>query len=374
MRSRERLASTTVFVLLGIFLATLGVSIIRRAESTSGYPSYSSLNNGNEGLKAYFDTLVRLGFATSRNFQPIRKLAGSQADLFYAGQSIRSLEFLAPKELEVFEHLAENGARVVLLLAPDGMIERREKSKTKREGTKLTEPTLKNRWGIEVAYREGLPKDTTDALLVKLGLVPFTWKFASWTRDWMPSQTRDASPLFLERHFGKGSILLISNAKLFTNRELLTRPDGLILAAVPGQHRQVIFDESHLGILDTGSVAGLATAHHLQWLLLGFIAVAVLYIWRSAVSFVPPTGRQAEPSVAGQSAYVALSRLLMQSVPKRSVLLVAAEEWNRSRTLRGQSAQDIRKEDLERLKHLSPAGAPAEYNALAKRALSRQLH
>ena len=125
-----------------------------------------------------------------------------------------------------------------------------------------------------------------------LYLVPATWHFSSWTNEWIPSHMRDYSPLFLERRFGKGLILLIANARLFTNRELLLEPDAPLLAAVPSAHRQVIFDESHLGLEDTGTVAGLAAAHHLQWLLLGFVILAAIYVWRSSFSFVPPTERR----------------------------------------------------------------------------------
>jgi Domain of unknown function (DUF4350) len=375
---RNRLALIGGLALITVFLITMTVSVLNRAEGTSGYPAYSSLNNSDEGLKAYYDALGRLGFLTSRNYLPLHKIAGTAADIIYAGPALQSFEYVSNAELELFEQLAEKGGRVVILLSSEGLVGRIPPTRTnppaapKEKPAKPVVPTLKQRWGIQVAYREEpREKKSFFPLLNRLEFVPATWHFSSWTNDWMPSHMRDYSPLFLERAFGKGSVLLIANARLFTNRELLLKPDAQLLAAVPGAHRRIVFDESHLGLEDTGSVAGLAAAHHLQWLLLGFVALAVIFVWRSSFSFVPPPGGHADGSVAGQDAGLALASLLAQSIPPDTILAAVAEEWNRSRAFLTRSARlgggnEIAEEQLARLRSLPPDRAAAVYNDLVR--------
>jgi hypothetical protein len=376
---RNRLALIGGLGLIAIFLITLTVSVLDRAEGTSSYPAYSSLNNGDEGLKAYYEALSRLGFATSRNYQPLYKIAGASADIVYAGPALQSFEYASNADLELFEQLAGKGARVVILLSSEGLIGRVTSTKPnppsgpKEKPVKPPVPTLKQRWGIQVAYREEpREKNSFFPLLNRLEFVPATWHFSSWTNDWMPSHMRDYSPLFLERQFGKGSVLLIANARLFTNRELLLKPDAQLLAAVPSVHRRIIFDESHLGLEDTGSVSGLASAHHLQWVVLGFVALAVIFVWRSSFSFVPPPGRSADVSVAAQDAGFALASLLAQSIPPGAIVNAVAEEWNRSRPLvtrfaRSRGGNDITEEQLARFRALPPEQAAEVYNELATR-------
>jgi hypothetical protein len=385
---RNRLALVGGLVLIAIFLITLTVSVLDRAEGTSGYPAFSSLNNSDQGLKAYYDALGRLGFLTSRNYLPLYKIAGAPADIVYAGPTLQSFEYASNADLKLFEQLAGKGARVVILLSSEGMIGRGTSTKPnpltgpKEKPAKPPVPTLKQRWGIQVAYREEpREKNKFFPLLNRLEFVPATWHFSSWTNDWMPSHMRDYSPLFLERPFGKGSVLLIANARLFTNRELLLKPDPQLLAAVPGAHRRIIFDESHLGLEDTGSVAGLAAAHHLQWLVLGFMALAAIFVWRSSFSFVPPPGQPADGSIAGQDAGFALASLLAQSIPRTAILSAVAEEWNRSRLAcgsalltrpaRNRSGSDIAEEQLARLRALPPEQAAAAYNELVHQQIGR---
>jgi hypothetical protein len=375
MHNRNRFAFSAALALAALFVFAMLGSVLRRAGTTYNYPSYSTLNNGDNGTKAYFDALARLGFAPSRNFKMLRQLAGTRAAIFYAGPELWSFRYSDEKDLKQFEQLAERGARVVIALDPEAVTEMPQEKWTSSphsDSTRRPEDNVKKRWRVETAYTDrAVPKENRE-FLARLGVVPVSWRFSSWPGAWTPSHLRNGSPLFLERKFGQGSIALMANSKLFTNRELLIHPDLDVLASACGGYRSIIFDESHLGLADTGTVVGLATAHGLEWMLLGFLVLAILYVWRSSVSFVPRLSAPVEDSVSGRDAHQALSHLLMQSVPSGSVLRVAGEEWNRSAALlaRGR-VRRLSQGELERLGRLRPADTAAEYCTLAARLNTR---
>ncbi len=93
MRDRERLALIAVLFLAIVFVVTVTRSVLRRAETTYDYPPYSSLNNSDEGTRAYFEALKKLGYSPSRNYQPLHKLVGTQADIFYAGPALAAFRY-----------------------------------------------------------------------------------------------------------------------------------------------------------------------------------------------------------------------------------------------------------------------------------------
>jgi hypothetical protein len=375
-RKPPGLAFAAVLTLAAIFGLVMLGCVLRGADTVYRYPEYSSLNNGDNGTKAYFEALGRLGFSPSRNFKMLRKLEGARAAILYAGVELWSFRYSDEKQLEAFEQLAEGGARVVIALDPEGVIEAQPengRARPESKGPQAPDDNLKKRWGVEVAPIEHPGASRNREFLVRLGVLPVTWRFALWPAAWTPTHVRDGSPLFLERTFGKGNIVLVANSKLFTNRELLIHghsrgPDVEALAWTPGGYRDVIFDESHLGVADTGSVMGLARAHGLGWMLVGFVVLGISYVWRSAVSFVPPVAAPEEARASGRDAHLALSHLLMQSVALRSILRVAGEEWNRSAALRAPATvRPLSQEELNRLEHVTLDDAAAEYRSLAGR-------
>jgi hypothetical protein len=366
MRNRDRAALITAAALAFLFAAVIVVMILLRAETTYNYPPYSSLNNSADGTKAYFETLGRLGFTATRNYRPLRKLKGAQADIFFPGIGLEALRHADEKDFEDFEELAKSGTRLIIATQPESVWAAAPVPSKGKKPAPPPKDLLKERWGIEIGFRERPGTRIESGTFKRLGIKPVTGFFQKWSKEWSPSLERADAPLFLERSFGKGSVLLISDCRYFTNRVLLTHPDMQVLTAVPGAHSAMIFDESHLGLEDTGTVVGLATSHHLNWVLLGFAVLAALYIWRNSVSFVPPVAISKDHSVAGQDAYAALTNLLMQSVPAKDLLHKAAQEWNSTAYLR-RKGRTIRPEELALLPDLDATTSLAEYKSLSER-------
>src|SRR5581483_1692926 len=314
---------------------------------------------------AYFEALGKLGFTVTRNYRALPQLRGTKAAVFYIGSGFATLQHANERDFEEFEQLAKSGARLIIAAQPESIWAPNAPPPKNKKQEKLPTDLLKERWGVEIGFRDRQVTGAEGGTIKRLGMKPVTGYFEKWSEDWSPSVMRAGAPLFLERPFGKGSILLISDCRHFTNRVLLMHPDNEVLTAIPGK-RSMIFDESHLGLEDTGTVVGLTTSHHLNWILLGFVVLAALYIWRSSVSFIPPSPEPKELSVSGQSAYAALTNLLIQSVPPKSLLHKAAQEWNASVHL-SRNQRTISAEELALLPDLDRASTIAEYQSLSGR-------
>jgi hypothetical protein len=323
--------------LASVFALVVILSVIRRSEDYSAYPQYSSLNNEAAGTKAYFNSLERLGYEAGRNYRAISELNGTTDTVFFAGASSVYFRALPAKDLGEMIGLAKSGARLVIALDPKQVewpnVPQPPTGKQIRKDDKTAASTLQEEWDIKLGRTDANDKRFTKESGKGSYHGPakfYIWYFASWASEWKASGKFGDTPLFLERKFGTGSIVLMANADLLTNEQLLAAPDADALTAAAGRRGRVIFDENHLGVADRGSVAGLASAHHLQWALFCFGMLAVFYIWRNSVSFVPPAAIERDTTVVGHDSYKALQALLRRSIPENELLGTAAAEWNRN--------------------------------------------
>jgi hypothetical protein len=377
------LAATAGITLLVVFVVASFESVVRRAENYSYYPAYSSLNNEGTGLKAYYEALVRLGLPVSRNYRPFGKLEGQTATVIYAGTNLGDFRFRSEKELEQFERVAQGGARVLILFQMKETRHERvsvsdqalKEPPGKRLGTSPEEvkplvDVLRSRWGVEereTYLPNTSPNPAVEALAPSVVRRDVLWQFAKWNPLWKPVLLSSlGAPILLERNFGQGSIGLLAGVEPFTNAQLLKNPDASLLAITMTGGRPLIFDEAHLGVAETDTVAGLARQHHMEWILLGLLAVAALYVWRNAVSFVPPPPSASEADVRGRDAHSALTSLLAQSVSREGLLKEISAECKRSERY-VPSVTHVEKSELEQLACTSVAGAPEAYRTLARR-------
>ncbi len=343
--NRPGVAAAGVALLL-LFGVVVFESVVRRAENYSYYPDYSSLNNEDTGLKAYYETLVRLGVSVSRNYRPFLKLEGQKATVIYAGPNLGDFRSRSEKDLEQFERVAQSGARVLILFQtreiryekialPKPAVKPPGKGPLgPRDEMKPRVDAMRKRWGVEETETEVTNKQRptgAEGLTPSVVRRDVLWHFAKWDPLWKPVLLgSDGDPVLLERTFGQGSIGLLVAVEPFTNYRLLTKPDTSLLAVTMTGRRPLIFDEAHLGVEEIDTIAGLSRKHHFEWILLGFLTLAALYIWRNAVSFIPPLQPAAEGGVKGRDAHSALSSLLAQSVGRDKLLNEIAGEWKRS--------------------------------------------
>jgi hypothetical protein len=374
-------ATIAAVFLLAVFGIAAFESVVRRAENYSYYPEFSSLNNEQTGLKAYYETLLRLGIPVSRNYRPFLKMSGQRATVIYAGPNLGDFRFRPEKDLEQVERVAQSGARVLILFQtketryenvppPKSDLKKpSEKGSAKPKAQpKPRVDTMLTRWGVEEQETDvpiATAKPNTLILIPSIIRRDVRWHFAKWDPRWKPVMTGpDGNPLLLERTFGGGSIGLLAGVEPFTNQQLLTKPDASLLAVTMAGRHPLIFDEAHLGVAETDTVAGLARQHNLEWILLGFLALAALYIWRNAVSFIPPLQPAAEEGIKGRDAHAALTSLLAQSVTRDKLLTEISAEWKHSERY-APAAAHLSDADLEQLAFASESNATEAYLALA---------
>ena len=78
----------------------------------------------------------------------------------------------------------------------------------------------------------------------------------------------------------------------------------------------------------------LARQYGLHGLFAGVILLAALFVWKSAVSFVPPYEAEVNTPAAGKDSAAGFVNLLRRSIPAARVLSVCFEEWKKSKPRR----------------------------------------
>lgn len=206
--------------------------------------------------------------------------------------------------------------------------------------------SLQERWGVAIGYKSLEPDGAG-------GYVPLTaerlaedaplpehvaWHSAMHFTDlspaWRTIYAVEDRPVAIERDFGTGTIVFISDSFPFSNEALRHTRHPELLAWVIGENRHVVFDETHLGIQEVSGVMVLARQYRMHGLFLGMLVLALLYVWQSACPLTPRYEARNEGGVVtqapGRDAVSGLGNLLKRSIPQREVLHVCLDEWKQA--------------------------------------------
>ena len=296
---------STSVVLLAVVAAVFAVGVLylfnRRFSGGDAYPPYSSLRGDPAGAKLIFDSLSGLpGVSVSRSYLPFERVPDRNSTVLLLGIDPYSFAMQDDSDAHTLEEFARRGNRLVLAL---------------REAVGREPPRpapLEKRWGV----RSGLDFD-------KQGHGnPY---FAA-AKNWAILEGTVARPLIIEKTFGKGSMVLIADGRLFSNRSVAEAKETALLARVIGQHTRIVFDETHFGIVESGSVVALARRFRLDGLAVGLAIVALLFIWKNAASF-PPVSSAPERKVFGRTSVAGLVTLLQRHVPRDRLASACWQEW-----------------------------------------------
>jgi Domain of unknown function (DUF4350) len=349
-----------------------------RFESGDNYPPYSSLRADPLGSKALYESLDLL-MPVRRHLQPLSKLGdGRETTLVWLGEDVKKLRFL-PNEFKDLETFVRTGGRVVIGLLPAmerPRINRFAARSARGKSGPATPPppppgatptnspgwqpgdefedfrkiSIRDRWNVSFDYaglsktddgkivpalaaRRGVPDDSPlpRSLSVHTSL-HFDKLDPAWRIIYVRVAGTNVQPVVIERTMGKGSIVLCADSFHFSNEALRRERDPELLAWFVGPAREVVFDESHLGVRDDPGVASLARKYRLGGVVAALLILAGLFIWKNSASFMPPyeeqIARERGELVEGKDSTAGFINLLRRNIAPADLMKVCLEQWN----------------------------------------------
>jgi len=298
-------------------LAALCFALLLADQLSSGdlYSRASSLRNDQEGASAYFEALAKTHPHVARNYAPVESLSSSgeapTADVLLL--AMHAIQFKQAEIVDAITALARAGSRVVITL--DGSY------------FEVVKPA---HWDLEMRRVPRQRKNDADDNNGDddTGIV---WpEYFAASPDWRVQKSESGHPVAVERTFGKGQIALIAATQPFLNAGLRSSRDIELLEWAAGNKQQILFDESHLGSSEGGTVMGLMRRFRLQGLMAALIAAALLFVWRASIPFPPvPDTADDNPRLFGTGSGEALRNLLERRIPRASLVNVCVSEWQR---------------------------------------------
>ena len=296
-----RRGASLLLVALSVALVWSLLAVFNAGFEAGGiYPAFSSLRKDPDGASVLFESVKRLAPATERSYLPLETVRWSHRTLLLLGASPEHLLPASVLDQHVIERLARQGNRVVLAFRPglwasDDVVHEIEKS-----------------WGVNI--RNDGTKDVREMHF-------------SANPNWTVLQGKPDRADVIERSFGSGSLVLAASSEMFTNGALADSPDTELLIAVIGPNNGIVFDETHLGIVESGSVMGLLRAFHLQGLLFALLVPVALFVWKYSTSF-PPAQRSGPPRrIEGRRSFSGLVALLRRNVAPVDLAAACWQEW-----------------------------------------------
>ena len=431
MLRKPLLTLVCAFALAAAFFYGVARLFVLRYERGDVYPPYSTLRADPLGVKGIYEALDRLpGVDAARNFRALPKLRpAAPVTLVYAGVS--QYAHWESRELSVFDALVLDGTRAVFTFLPFERApfaaqvkraedeERAKKKKAREEkkkprGKKLgakhakeeqakkdgggktpdgkkdedeeepeTNPAISfgevaKRWGFAFDY---LPPDKEkkfdrSAVLAdeKANLEPeITWHTALCFKDlkpeWRVLYRCGEKPVVIERRLGRGSIVLAADSFFLSNEAMRAERHPKLLAWLFDGPPALVFDEEHHGVRDDPGIASLARKYHLHGVVAGILLIALLFIWKNAVRFIPPYAADDSDGdiIAGKESGEGFANLLRRTIKPSEILAVCAAEWRKSAAHR--PADQARVEELLAQEQARPAkqrDAVSTYQTIAQ--------
>jgi hypothetical protein len=167
----------------------------------------------------------------------------------------------------------------------------------------------------------------------------------------------------IERPFGKGSLVLCADSFFISNEALRSERQPQLLVWLLGPNSKIIFDEAHFGINKQPSVAALLRHYRFHRVLWVLAVMALLFVWKNAVYFVPPRKDEnsAGADVVSDKDYTrGLIAMLRRNIPSREILEVCGQEWERT----FKKDKRIQPEAFERVKEILRTQSPTSKNRM----------
>ena len=345
---------------LAAFLALGLGQVFQRRLARDLYPPYSSFRADPLGTRALHDSLAALpDLGVRRSLVPPDRLRvrPSQTVLFL-GSPRDDWTALPAGDFTAIDTALRAGARVVVCLSAENYAsttaeEREARASKPADKAPPAEPTEPGktkgkpahtdtpppvdafaRWGFKIEIQ----RDHGDAVIpgAAAGIaLPADLRWGSDlviapdnAADWGVVCERDGRALLAERRIGSGTLVVATDSFLVSNESLQRSRATPLLTRLLGSHREIVFDESHLGIEEDPGIAALARRYGLMPAFALGAILALLFVWRRAATFVPPPPAAPETALDYRPTS-SLSALLRRAVPAGRLLPTCLAEWRR---------------------------------------------
>ncbi len=349
-----------IFALL-VVLGGFGFGLVQlfklRFASGDVYPPYSSLRADPLGCRVYFDSLALLGHEKVHRFMqtPEKLPDGKGVTLFVFGLPWSEMA-AEPGEYKALEAFVQRGGRLVVTLYPElgkphlftsglGTNAPAFKRPSRRAVEEAPPPVnLREKWGFGYEYipttRDGSMFSPVMARRIQPGPFPtnMSWHsalvFTNLDFPWRVLYARGHDPVLIERQQGAGSIVLATDSFFVSNEAMRQERAADLLAWLAGNNREILFDETHLGVQENPGIATLARRYGLHGGAIALLVLAALFIWKSSVSFLPRTQETFEAvPVLGRESSAGFENLLRRGIEPRNLLQTSLDEWHKSAQL-----------------------------------------
>ena len=374
-----------VMIILGFMFGVIQLFLLR-FEAGDVYPAYSTLRSDPLGSRAFYRGLENLqNISVQRNYRQVdNKEFKESTTFFHIGTPVFDSESVAATWVEAIDRLTARGGRLVLSFLPiekkpaawrmstcslpraddsddshTGSPEDSDDAETSAdEGIEPSENSaappisesnsrcvaLTELWGLVLTFAEKpateADKKSHEPMGADLKGLPqkITWHTALYfdqlDSSWRVIYTAEGRPVIVERSYGSGSLVLSADSFYMSNEALRSERFPKLLAWTVGQNNQIVFDETHLGIRKQPGVLGLIKKYRFQWVIFALAILAILFVWKNSVYFVPPRpdayDRSERDVYATRDSTDGLISLLRRNIPKRQLLQICAREWRRT--------------------------------------------
>lgn len=360
MRENKKLQFIFSAFLIAVLLIGMVNLFLLRFEAGDVYPPYSSLRSDPLGTRAFYESLDNLDNTTAkRNYHPLSKIKSSRGiTFFYLGAKIFNSDSVHKDLLKSFERIARSGGRLVIAFFPtmknqlkplckeepcdDSKENKLKKKKANSQKKEDQFVSLTENWGVSIGYFEAKENNKKNAFKAESNIkdlntpvILHTVKFFDDLSDsWKVIYASDDRPVIIERKFGKGTVVLSSDSYFFSNEALRGQRHPKLLAHFMGLNSKALFDETHFGINKSFGVVYFVRKYRFHWFASGIILLAVLFVWKNSVSFVPPRKDEHkgnEETFASDKDYTqGLVSLLRRNISRDKILKTCVEEWEKS--------------------------------------------
>jgi hypothetical protein len=307
-----------------------------RLETGNTFPEYSTYRADPKGLKVLFESLREMhSFDVNRRLLQSRKpLSGENQVLIFAAISPDALG-VSEQDSELFDHWLKTGGRLIFALRNEKILEKgneeeQQADSRQKEGKfPISWRELVGRWGATIVPIEGTPTEPLRSALFTKNIRWFGRNaFDQLSPQWKSVADIGGKSVIAERGVGPGSLVLMGAAYPLSNESIATDHETGLLLWLLGNQRGVVFDETHLGMIESAGIMTLARRYGLEGALISIVVVLLLFFWRCQYSLIPKARpNRSELTIIGSSSEQTFLNLLQRSIPQRDLMGVCIQTW-----------------------------------------------